>query len=61
MAATHALVDWIDDGLSSVISLSNIKEPRKPFPEYKTNDIVAAKCTGFKGLFDAKIVETSGK
>lgn len=58
---THALVDWVDEELSSVIPMANILSPKKMYSAYEANDLVAAKCPGFVGRFDAIIIDTSGK
>lgn len=55
----YATVEWIGEDLFSVISLSTITDPRRPFDEYRLTDIVKAKYQG--KIYEARIAELSGK
>nr|XP_005489180.1 uncharacterized protein LOC102074960 isoform X4 [Zonotrichia albicollis] len=45
----YVLISWPDG--SRVISMENIKEPRKPFHLYSVGEQVLARCPGFSGLY----------
>lgn len=55
----YATVEWILEGLFSVVSLITITEPRKPLDEYKVEDMVKAKFRGT--VYPARIVQLSGE
>ncbi|XP_052539700.1 uncharacterized protein LOC128080928 [Tympanuchus pallidicinctus] len=48
-AKLYVLISWPDG--SRVISMENIKEPRKPFHLYAVGEQVLARCPGFSGLY----------
>ncbi|XP_060627463.2 uncharacterized protein [Anolis sagrei] len=48
-AKLYVLVSWPDG--SRVISIENIKEPRKSFHLYRVGEQVLARCPGFSGLY----------
>ncbi|XP_040544060.1 uncharacterized protein LOC419250 isoform X1 [Gallus gallus] len=48
-AKLYVLISWPDG--SRVISMENIKEPRKPFHLYVVGEQVLARCPGFSGLY----------
>ncbi|XP_005057362.1 PREDICTED: uncharacterized protein LOC101813850 [Ficedula albicollis] len=48
-AKLWVLISWPDG--SRVISMENIKEPRKPFHLYTVGEQVLARCPGFSGLY----------
>ncbi|XP_057221879.1 uncharacterized protein LOC130573460 [Malurus melanocephalus] len=48
-AKLYVLISWPDG--SRVISVENIKEPRKPFHLYTVGEQVLARCPGFSGLY----------
>ncbi|XP_071428947.1 uncharacterized protein [Pithys albifrons albifrons] len=48
-AKLYVLISWPDG--SRVISIENIKEPRKPFHLYTVGEQVLARCPGFSGLY----------
>ncbi|XP_056363394.1 uncharacterized protein LOC130261325 [Oenanthe melanoleuca] len=48
-ARLYVLISWPDG--SRVISMENIKEPRKPFHLYTLGEQVLARCPGFSGLY----------
>ncbi|XP_025948684.2 uncharacterized protein KIAA2012 homolog [Dromaius novaehollandiae] len=48
-AKLYVLISWPDG--SRVISIENIKEPRKPFHLYAVGEQVLARCPGFSGLY----------
>lgn len=53
------LVDWLDEGFSSIIELSAVIEPRKSYLEYVEGEEVEARCPLFKGLYRARIIAIS--
>ncbi|XP_069491242.1 uncharacterized protein [Ambystoma mexicanum] len=53
------LVDWLDEGFSSIIDLSGVIEPRKKHFEYAEGEEVEARCPLFKGLYRARIIAIS--
>ena len=55
------LVKWINENNGSVIRMTNIKVPRKPFYDYKVGDIVTAVCPGFPGHHEAVLVGIARK
>ncbi|XP_071615807.1 uncharacterized protein [Heliangelus exortis] len=48
-AKLYVLISWPDG--SRVISMENIREPRKPFHLYAVGEQVLARCPGFSGLY----------
>lgn len=55
----YVLISWPDG--SRVISMENIKEPRKPFHLYSVGEQVLARCPGFSGLYWGVVEGISGK
>ncbi|KAJ1134375.1 hypothetical protein NDU88_000827 [Pleurodeles waltl] len=53
------LVDWLDEGFSSIIELSAVIEPCKSYLEYVEGEEVEARCPLFRGLFRARIIAIS--
>ncbi|KAH1183355.1 hypothetical protein KIL84_004847 [Mauremys mutica] len=60
MSARLALVDWLDEGFSSIIELGAVSEPRRDPARYRPGQEVAAQCPLFKGLNRARILALSG-
>ncbi|KAM9119262.1 uncharacterized protein ACDP82_015724 [Pangshura tecta] len=60
MSAQLALVDWLDEGFSSIIELAAVSEPRQDPTHYRPGQEVAARCPLFKGLNRARILALSG-
>ncbi|XP_053903791.1 uncharacterized protein LOC128848059 isoform X2 [Malaclemys terrapin pileata] len=60
MSARLALVDWLDEGFSSIIELAAVSEPRRDPARYRPGQEVAARCPLFKGLNRARILALSG-
>ncbi|XP_044838506.1 uncharacterized protein LOC123345589 isoform X2 [Mauremys mutica] len=60
MSARLALVDWLDEGFSSIIELGAVSEPRRDPARYRPGQEVAARCPLFKGLNRARILALSG-
>nr|XP_042703431.1 uncharacterized protein LOC112061174 isoform X2 [Chrysemys picta bellii] len=59
MSARLALVDWLDEGFSSIIELAAVSEPRRDPARYRPGQEVAARCPLFKGLNRARILALS--
>ncbi|XP_042703431.2 uncharacterized protein LOC112061174 isoform X2 [Chrysemys picta bellii] len=59
MSARLALVDWLDEGFSSIIELAAVREPRRDPARYRPGQEVAARCPLFKGLNRARILALS--
>ena len=60
--AKYATMEWDDGTGCSVISLEDVKEPRKGLHEYVVGEVVSkARCRGFPGFFSGTILELSGK
>jgi hypothetical protein len=53
------LVEWILEGLFSVISFKSITSPRKEYEDYSVGEEVQARYQG--KVYPAKIVKKSGK
>ncbi|XP_067406919.1 uncharacterized protein [Emydura macquarii macquarii] len=60
MPALLALVDWLDEGFSSIIELAAVSEPRRDPARYRPGQEVAARCPLFRGLSRARIMALSG-
>ncbi|CAM5105253.1 unnamed protein product [Natator depressus] len=60
MPACLALVDWLDEGFSSIIELAAVSEPRRDPARYRPGQEVEARCPLFKGLNRARILALSG-
>ncbi|XP_073166711.1 uncharacterized protein [Lepidochelys kempii] len=60
MPARLALVDWLDEGFSSIIELAAVSEPRRDPARYRPGQEVEARCPLFKGLNRARILALSG-
>lgn len=58
-AKLYVLISWPDG--SRVISMENIKEPRKPFHLYAVGEQVLARCPGFSGLYWGIVEGISGE
>lgn len=58
-AKLYVLISWPDG--SRVISVENIKEPRKPFHLYVVGEQVLARCPGFSGLYWGIVEGISGE
>lgn len=61
MPARLALVDWLDEGFSSIIELAAVSEPRRDPARYRPGQEVEARCPLFKGLNRARILALSGE
>ncbi|XP_044857376.1 uncharacterized protein LOC123361480 [Mauremys mutica] len=60
MSARLALVDWLDEGFSSILELGAVSEPCRDPACYRPGQEVAARCPLFKGLNRAHILALSG-